>query len=333
MEVEPQVQASQVQPEPTPIDAAEANRRRLQEIEDQANLLLRMGKSCKVEAYKGSRAMGVLEVWIMRMNIHLSHFHVSDYIAGMFMRSYLTDKALTWYTTWERMLSERGATISWSGMQEGLLQNFQAVDSLQTARMKLWDLKQKGGIHEYIEEFRDLQVSIMDMSGAEALDVFKRGLKDRIRKEVMVSNPSTVNEAIAIAQRISGAFGVTHGEPVSNFRDPSGPTPMELGNLRRREGFAPTRGPPPRFGGEIRRPGVPNLQEGYANNGMVRGGAGVRDNRQCYACGRMGHIAKFCRVRPTQQGGWLMQRRPFNNMEGIEYEEVEEAVSGNEDHQ
>lgn len=82
--------------------------------------------------------------------------------------------------------------------------------------MKLWDLKQKGGIHEYIEEFRDLQVSIMDMSGAEALDVFKRGLKDRIRKEVMVSNPSTVNEAIAIAQRILGAFGVTHGEPVSN---------------------------------------------------------------------------------------------------------------------
>lgn len=54
MEVEPQVQASQVQPEPTPIDAAESNRRRLQEIEDQANLLLQMEKSCKVEAYKGS---------------------------------------------------------------------------------------------------------------------------------------------------------------------------------------------------------------------------------------------------------------------------------------
>ncbi|OAE32672.1 hypothetical protein AXG93_632s1220 [Marchantia polymorpha subsp. ruderalis] len=190
MKVEPQVQASQVQPEPTPIDAAEANRRRLQEIEDQANLLLRMGKSCK-----------------------------------------------------------------------------------------------KGGIHEYIEEFRDLQVSIMDMSGAEALDVFKRGLKDRIRKEVMVSNPSTVNEAIAIAQRISGAFGVTHGEPVSNFRDPSGPTPMELGNLRHREGFAPTRRPSLRFAGEIRRPRVLNLQEGYPHNGMVRGGVGVRDNRQCYACG------------------------------------------------
>ncbi|OAE32067.1 hypothetical protein AXG93_2278s1470 [Marchantia polymorpha subsp. ruderalis] len=59
----------------------------------------------------------------------------------------------------------------------------------------------------------------MDMSGAEALDVFKRGLKDRIRKEVMVSNPSTVNEAIAIAQQISGAFGVTHGEPVMQITE------------------------------------------------------------------------------------------------------------------
>ncbi|OAE32487.1 hypothetical protein AXG93_3242s1090 [Marchantia polymorpha subsp. ruderalis] len=40
MEVEPQVQASQVQLESTPIDAAKTNRKRLQEIEG-------MGKSCK----------------------------------------------------------------------------------------------------------------------------------------------------------------------------------------------------------------------------------------------------------------------------------------------
>lgn len=83
----------------------------------------------------------------MRMNIHLFYFHVSDYIAEMFMRFYLTDKVLTWYTTWEKILSERCATISWSGMLEVILQNFQAVDSLQLARMKLWDLERKGEIH------------------------------------------------------------------------------------------------------------------------------------------------------------------------------------------
>lgn len=55
------------------------------------------------------------------------------------------------------------------------------------------------------------------MSGAEALDVFKRGLKDQIQKKVMVSNSSLVNQLISIAQQILGAYDVTHGEPISNF--------------------------------------------------------------------------------------------------------------------
>lgn len=41
MEFEPQVQLK-----PTPIDATKANRRRLQKIKDQANILLQMEKSC-----------------------------------------------------------------------------------------------------------------------------------------------------------------------------------------------------------------------------------------------------------------------------------------------
>ena len=41
----------------------EVNRKRLQERDEQATLLLCMGKSCKVEPYKGNRAMGVLEGW------------------------------------------------------------------------------------------------------------------------------------------------------------------------------------------------------------------------------------------------------------------------------
>lgn len=58
----------------------------------------------------------------------------------------------------------------------------------------------------------------------------------------------------------------------------------------------------------------------------------IRDNRQCYACGQMDHIAKFCQIQPAQQGRRCTQRRPFNNMESIDYEKVEKEVSGNKDH-
>lgn len=135
------------------------------------------------------------------------------------MRYYFADKSLMWYTTKNIMLLEQVATISWSQMQEEFLQNFQVVYYLQTAKINLWNLKQKWGFHEDIEEFCDLQIFIIDMSWAESLDVFKRGLKNRIQKNVnvMVSNPSRMKKAIAIVQQILVAYGVTHGELVINF--------------------------------------------------------------------------------------------------------------------
>ncbi|KAL3687945.1 hypothetical protein R1sor_014254 [Riccia sorocarpa] len=71
------------------------------------------------------------------------------------------------------------------------------------ARTRMWNLKQDKSLQEYVEAFLDLQVVITDMSGAEALDVFKRGLKEKIKKEVMLQNPQTVFEAIACAQRVA----------------------------------------------------------------------------------------------------------------------------------
>lgn len=46
---------------------------------------------------------------------------------------------------------------------------------------------------------------------------------------------------------------------------------MKLENFLRKENFAPAIEPPQRFGCEIQRPGVINLQEDYAHNRMVQG--------------------------------------------------------------
>ncbi|KAL3701254.1 hypothetical protein R1sor_019276 [Riccia sorocarpa] len=208
--------------------------------EEESTLLLRMKKTCNVEPYKGQRAMGVVENWISRMNRYLRLFstQISDQTAGVFACGYLTDKALTWYDAWERTLLAENRIVTWTALQAGLLRNFQSVDSVQMARTRMWNLRQDKSLQEYVETFLDLQVAITDMSAAEALDVFKRGLKEKIKKEVMLQNPQTVFEAIACAQRVAGALGggdlliQPNPQPRVEFH---GPAPMELGNIRHQE--------------------------------------------------------------------------------------------------
>lgn len=104
---------------------------------------------------------------------------------------------------------------------------------------------------------------------------------------MVVSNPYSMSKAITIAQQILGAYDVTQSESAKHVLDKSDPTPMELGNLWRKEGFAETRKPIPRFRGETRRPKGLNLQECNVNNRMVWEVAGVCDNCQPYACKRI----------------------------------------------
>ncbi|CAM6124588.1 unnamed protein product [Calypogeia fissa] len=74
--------------------------------------------------------------------------------------------------------------------------------------MKLWELNQTGDVQHYVDEFRKLQVQIMDMNLVEALDTFKRGLKKKIRRELIIRDPKDVNEAIVLAQRIQNTISI-----------------------------------------------------------------------------------------------------------------------------
>ncbi|KAL3681508.1 hypothetical protein R1sor_024464 [Riccia sorocarpa] len=267
----------------------EENARTLGDVrEGESALLLRMKKTCNIEPYKGQRAMGVVENWISRMNRYLRLFstQISDQTAGVFACGYLTDKALTWYDAWERTLLAENHVVTWSALQNGLLKNFQSVDSVQMARTRMWNLRQDKSLQEYVEAFLDLQVAITDMSAAEALDVFKRGLKEKIKKEVMLQNPQTVFEAIACAQRVAGALGggdlLAHPnvQPRVEF---NGPAPMELGNMRHQE----RRGIQ---GGDRRGQADGRRWEGRRRDNGDNGGARL-ETRRCYECGRFGHIA------------------------------------------
>jgi hypothetical protein len=273
----------------------------------EGNILQKMIKACKVESYQGDRSMGVLEGWLYRMEVHMSYFpNATDEEKGKFARSFLLGTASTWLQTWERDQLRQGIPLLWSRLKEGLVLQFKAIDALTTARMKLWELKQTGDVQHYVDEFRKLQVQIMDMSPAEALDTFKRGLKKRIQSELILRDPKDVNEAIALAQRIQSTISITE-QPVGRPQPYYGPMPMELGNLQQQANLAP----------RPFRPQEP-LRQPRANI-VPNGGMGRVETRQCYRCGRFGHIQANCRIRRANP----QNRRPLNEME-IRAPQVEE---------
>lgn len=73
------------------------------------------------------------------------------------------------------------------------------------------------------------------MSRAEALDVFKRGLKERVRNEVIV------NKVIACAQYIVCAYDITNCEIVTQTNDLYDLIPMELDNITRKKCYTSQR--------------------------------------------------------------------------------------------
>ncbi|CAM6088233.1 unnamed protein product [Calypogeia fissa] len=121
----------------------------------------------------------------------------------------------------------------------------------------------------------------MDMSPAEALDTFKRGLKKKIRGELILRDPKDVNEAIALAQRIQSTISISE-QQVDRPQQYYGPMPMELGNLQQQANVVP-------------RPVQPQRQLRQPNGGF----------------GRVGHIQPNSRWR----GGPRPNRQPLNEME------------------
>ena len=86
---------------------------------------------------------------------------------------------------------------------------------------------------QYIAAFRRSLVQCTDVSPAESLDRFVRGLKPYIRKDVLVQGPTTIEDAAVIADRIAASGrlpGPTHGAPQG--RSASGAVPMELGAMQ-----------------------------------------------------------------------------------------------------
>ncbi len=117
-------------------------------------------------------------------------------------------------------------------------------------------LTQQRSVQDYVTQFRTLCFQIRGISAEEKLDRFVRGLKPTVQREVQIRDPETFDMAVQVAERIDAVEYRMRQQlpsvqrilpprftasavpprtlPSSSYSAPTlGPTPMELGALRR----------------------------------------------------------------------------------------------------
>lgn len=195
-------------------------------------------KPNKPEPFDGRRDFLMVNTWLYKMEQYLAIVQLSNPGTELgegnkiiYASTFFTGTAAVWWFT-----LVKGGTVptSWEDFKKTVIAEFVPPDHVRRARDKLRGLKHNSSVSKYLAEFRNVTLTIPDMSDGEKMDRFCTGLKYEIRVEVLKSAVATFDKAASVALRIDSALWTASkgsGEPSGGQID--SPVPMEIGNFEK----------------------------------------------------------------------------------------------------
>lgn len=104
---------------------------------------------------------------------------------------------------------------TWDKFVTAMTARYQPIESASIARDQLDRSSQTGSVQAYVAHFLNVMAYLTDMSAADQVHQFCRGLKQAIRVEVMKSKPKTLSDAINTASGFE-VYTRQFGAPASN---------------------------------------------------------------------------------------------------------------------
>lgn len=185
----------------------------------------------KPDSFNGK---GDVRSWVWSLEQYFSTVGVDDSSRPQYAVNLLRGCAATWM----RSITPNGALPSWTSLREGLIKTFAPISEEQNARDRLSSLKQRQSVSQYASTFRQILLLLPDMSVSDRIDRFARGLKLPIAREIYLRAPTTLEEAIRIADRYDSVSWKLRPRGQPNFSQGSTKTaipaadPMDLSAVR-----------------------------------------------------------------------------------------------------
>jgi hypothetical protein len=245
--------------------------------------------------------------WLFRAEKMLQVMEVDTTQWVLYATLRLDGAALAW---WQMLELSGEAPSDWADFASGLKSQFGNVNPEQSARDTFWyHLRQHTTVREYIKEFRSLLLELPTVDDGTKKDRFIQGLKDAVRHEVVLREPSSLAEAMSLAERCERATSRvalynrprTYVQAVTNPRinPPPARRPFTRPDVEMKE---PQRMPPRLTDEERER---------------------LRASGSCFRCRQPGHSSFQCRAFEPRR----LPPVPGRPLAFISTEEVEEVES------